>query len=171
MSDYTFLSKDPRWWGEAFQSLWGHHDICPTLKRFHVTSIAQSELSSLTSLKAWGSPEKFKSHVAFLLILTGEYAVGDRVFGLSKMWVYPYQARAPIMEEAVKQLTPLISTGLDWPYTLVQLNRDACHTPLHREGHLSIMVEGSTSSTSAVADEYLGEMPDMVSRGLSQMRK
>ena len=37
------------------------------------------------------------------------------------MWVNPYQARVSTMEEAVKQLTPLIPTGPDWPYALVQL--------------------------------------------------
>ena len=46
------------------------------------------------------------------------------------------------MEEAVKQLTPLLSTGLDWLYALVWFNGDACHMPLPREGHLSVLVEG-----------------------------
>ena len=58
----------------------------------------------------------------------------------------PLPSQGPTIEEAVKQLTPLISTGPDWPYTLVQLNRDAHHAPLPMEGHLSIMVERSTSS-------------------------
>ena len=52
------------------------------------------------------------------------------------------------MEEAVKQLAPLISTGPNWPYALVQLNGDAHHVPLPREGHLSLMVEGSTGSAT-----------------------
>ena len=145
MSDYAFFSKDPSWWGEAFHSLWGHHDICPMLEQFHFSSITQSELSSLTSLKAWGNLEKFRSNVAFLLILTKECTVGDRVYDLSMMCVHPNQARVSTVEEAVKQLTPLISTGPDWPYALVQLNRDSCHVLLPKEGHLSILVEGSTS--------------------------
>ena len=53
------------------------------------------------------------------------------------------------MGEAVKQLTTLISTGPDWPYALVQLNRDAHHITLPREGHLSILVEGGTSSATS----------------------
>ena len=52
------------------------------------------------------------------------------------------------MEEAVKQLTPLPSTGPDCPYALVQHNRDACHAPLPKEGHLSIQVMGGTSNTA-----------------------
>ena len=128
--------------------LWGHHDICPILEQFHVTSITLSELSSLTSLKAWGNLEKFQSNIAFLLVLTKEGAAGDRVFGLSMMWVNPYQARVSTMEEAVKQLTALISTGPDWPYALVWLNADACHAPLPKEGHLSILVKGGTSSAT-----------------------
>ena len=148
MSDYTFFSKDPSQLGEAFQSLWGCHDICPILEQFHVASITQSELSSLTSLKAWGNLEKFRSNVVFLLILTEECTAGDRVYGLSMMWVNPYQARVSTMEEAVKQLTPLISTGPNWPYALVWLNGDAHLAPLPKEGHLSILVKGSTSSVT-----------------------
>ena len=52
------------------------------------------------------------------------------------------------MEEAVKQLIALVSTGSDWPYTLVGLNGDTCHVPLPREGHLSTLVEGGTSSAA-----------------------
>ena len=74
--------------------------------------------------------------------------MGDRVYGLSTIWVNPYPARVSTVEEAVKQLTSLNSTKPDWPYTLVWLNGDACHTPLPREGHLSILVEGGTSSAT-----------------------
>ena len=73
---------------------------------------------------------------------------GDRVFGLSTVLVHQYQARAPTMEEAVKQLTPLPFTGPDCPYTLVQLNGDAYHVPLPKEGHLSVQVADGTSNTT-----------------------
>ena len=52
------------------------------------------------------------------------------------------------MEEAVKQLTTLISIGPEWPSALVQLNADACHAPLPKEGPLSTLVEGDTSSAA-----------------------
>ena len=52
------------------------------------------------------------------------------------------------MEEVVKQLAPLIPTRSDWPYALVWLNADACHAPLPKEGHLSILMEGGTSSAA-----------------------
>ena len=148
MSDYEFFSKDPSQWGEAFQSLWGHLNICPLLNQFHVASITHLKFSSLTSLKAWENAEKFCSDVTFLLVLTEEGAAGDRVYGLSMIWVNPYQARISTMEKAVKQPTALVSTGPDWPYSLVQLNGDACHVPLLREGHLSILLEGGTSSAT-----------------------
>ena len=99
MSDYDFFSKSPSQWRIAFQSLWGHHDICPLLDHFHVTSITQSELSSLTSLKAWGNPEKIQSDITFPLVLTREGTVEDRVYDLSTMCVNPYQARVSTMEE------------------------------------------------------------------------
>ena len=110
--------------------------------------MTHSELFSLTSLKAWGDAEKFHSDVTFLLDLTEEGAVGDRVYGLSTIWVNPYQARVSTIEEVVKQLTALVSTRPDWPYTLVQHNGDACHMPIPREGHLSILSKGGTSSAT-----------------------
>ena len=124
--------------GEAFLSFWGHLDICPLLCQFHVTSITQSELSSLTSLNA----EESCSDITFLLVSTKEGAAGDRTYGLSMVWVNPHQARVPTVEEAVKQLTTLVSSGPNWPYTLVWLNGDTCHVPLPREGHLGILSEG-----------------------------
>ena len=64
------------------------------------------------------------------------------------MWVNPYQARVSTVEEAVKQLAPLIPTGPNWQYAPVQLNMDACHAPLVKEGHLSILMEGGTRSAA-----------------------
>ena len=95
MSEYNFFFQDPTQWGDALQSIWGCHDICPLLRIFHTASITQSELSSLTSLKAWGNPEKVKSKVTLLLLLTSGCTEGDKVFGLSTIWVHPYQARVP----------------------------------------------------------------------------
>ena len=88
MSEYEFFSQDPAWWGDALQSIWGHHDICPLLRSFHATSITQSELSSLTRLKAWGETERLKTEVTFLLILTRRCTEGDKVFGLTMIWVH-----------------------------------------------------------------------------------
>ena len=64
------------------------------------------------------------------------------------IWVNPYQARLPTVEEVVKQLTALVSAGPNWPYALVQLNGDTHNVPLPREGHLSALVEGGTSSAT-----------------------
>ena len=44
--------------------LWGHLDICPSLQQFHISSVTQLELSSLTSLKAWGDKEKFHNDIS-----------------------------------------------------------------------------------------------------------
>ena len=74
--------------------------------------------------------------------------MSDRVYGLSTMWVDPSQARVSTVEEAVRQLTTLVSSEPNWPYALVQLNEDTCHVPLPREGHLGILTEGDTSSAA-----------------------
>ena len=70
------------------------------------------------------------------------------MFGLATIWLHLFQARAPTVEEAVKLLTPLLSTGSDCPYTLVQFNRDAHHVPLRKEWQLSIQVMGGTGSAT-----------------------
>ena len=41
---------------------------------------------------------------------------------------------------------PAYPFGANWPCPMVQLNRDAHHVPLPTDGHLSIMLEGSTSN-------------------------
>ena len=74
--------------------------------------------------------------------------MSDRVYGLSTIWVNLYQARVSTVEEAVRQLTALVSSGPNWPYALVWLNGDTCNVPLPREGHLSILPEGGTGSAS-----------------------
>ena len=87
------------------------------------------------------------------------------MYGLSMVWVNPYQARAPTVEEAFKQLTALVSSGPDWPYTLVQLNGDTCHAPLPREGHLSVLPEGGTSIAACRRVSQL-EVCQLLSLGL-----
>ena len=55
----------------------------------------------------------FHSDITFLLVSANEGVAGDRMYGLSIVWVNPYQARVPTVEEAVKQLTALASSGPD----------------------------------------------------------
>ena len=109
--------------------------------------------------------EKFCSDIAFLLISTEEEVVRGRMHCLSTVWVNPYQARIPTVEEAVKQLTALVSSGPDWPYALVWLNGDTCHAPLPREGHLCILPEGGTSSATCRRVSQL-EVCQLLSSGL-----
>ena len=107
-----------------------------------------NSIRALLSLqpKGLGDTEKFCSDISFLLISTEEEAIGDRIYGLSTVWVNPYQARIPTVEEAVVELTTLASSGPDWSYTLVQFNGDTYHAPLPREGHLGTLPEGGTKS-------------------------
>ena len=74
-------------------------------------SLTQLVLFSLTSLKAWGDVEKLHKDIAFLLVSAAEEVTGDRMYGLSTVWVNPYQARVPTVEEAVRELTALVTSG------------------------------------------------------------
>ena len=147
MSNCAFFSKDLGHWGKSYQSLWGCHDICLLLEQFHITHMTQSELASLTHLKAWGDPRKFCSNVTFLLVLPKEGEVGEEsMYGLTMVWVHPYQASVSTIDDMARQLTQLSSIGPNWPYALVQLNGDASHMPLPTEGHLSVVTEGNISN-------------------------
>ena len=84
--------------------------------------------------------------MTFLLILPKEGITGERLYGLAMVWVHPYQARVPTIEDAVKKLILLASAGPNWPSTFVQFNGGAHHMPLTKEGHLSAMTEGTTSN-------------------------
>ena len=103
-------------------------DTCPLLCQFHVTSITQSALLSHQP-KGLRDAEKFYSDVTFLLVSTEEEATGDRMYGLSTVWVNSYQARVPTVEETARELTTLASSGPNWHYALVQLNEDTHHAP------------------------------------------
>ena len=52
------------------------------------------------------------------------------------------------MEEVVRELTAWVSSGPNWPYALVQLNKDTQHVPLPQEGNLGVSPEGGTDSTT-----------------------
>ena len=52
------------------------------------------------------------------------------------------------MEEVVRELTTWVSSGPNWSYALVQLNEDTQHAPLPKEGHLGVLPEGGTDSTT-----------------------
>ena len=148
MTGYAFLSQGSNRLGKDLTLLWGHLTIFPQLQQFHISSITQLELSSLTSLKAWGDKQKVHNNLNFLLVLAEEEATGGRKYGLSTIWVNPCQARVDSMEEAVGELTARVSSGPDWPYAFVQLNQDTCHVPLPKEGHLGILPQGGTNMTT-----------------------
>ena len=116
MTNYAFFLQGSDRWGKDLTMLWGCLDICPSLQQFHISSVTQLELSSLTGLKAWGDKEKFCNDIAFLLVSAKVEATGDRKYGLSTIWVKPCQARVCSMEEAVRELTAWVSSGPNWPY-------------------------------------------------------
>ena len=148
MTDYAFFLQGSDKWGKDLTSLWGCLDICPSLQQFHISSVTQLELSSLTGLKAWGDKEKFWNDIAFLLVSAKEEATEDRKYGLSTIWVNPCQARVHSMKEAVRELTAWVSSGPNWPYTLGWLKKHICHVPLPKEGHLGILPQGGTNMTA-----------------------
>ena len=111
--------------------------------------------------------EKLHSDIAYLVVSTKDRMASDRVYGLSTVWVNPYQARVSTVEEVVRQLITLISGGPNRPYALVWFNGDTSHVPLPREGHLCILTEGghlqanqSARSLPTPALRFAGHLPN-----------
>ena len=128
--------------------MWGNINICPPLQWFHIPSLTPAELSSLTSLKAWGEKQRVCHNIPFLLVLTEEEATRDRKYGLLTIGVNPCQGRVHSMEGAVGNLTTWVSSGPDWPYALVWLYKDTHHVPLPKEGHLGILPQRGAEATA-----------------------
>ena len=80
------------------------------------------------------------------MVLYEGSVVGERVYWLAVVWVQPYQARVPTLDEAARKLALLTSSGSNWPYAFMHFNGDASHMPLPKEGHLSAMTDGMSSN-------------------------
>ena len=142
-----FLLTRVRQWGKDLTPLWGCLTICPPLQQFYLPSITQSELSSLMSLKAWG-----RNRRSIKILPTCWYWLRRRQQGIGGMVFWPFgvnpcQARVCSKEEVVRKLTAWVSSGPNWPYAFVQLNKDTCHVPLPKEGHLGILPQGEADMT------------------------
>ena len=148
MIEYEFFSQDPAWWGNALQSIWGCHDICPLLRSFHTTSIIQSELSSLTSLKAWvtqrNSRVKLPSSSSWLEDVQREtrcLASLPNGYTHTKPGYPPWGRQLNCWSSY-----PPLGLTVPMPLCSVMGTPAMCHSP--REGQLSVQVVKGTGSTA-----------------------
>ena len=81
-----FLLIRVRQMGKDLTPLWGHLTICPPLQQFHIPSITQLELSSLTSLKAWG-----RNRRSITISPTCWYWLRRRPHGIEGMVFQPFR--------------------------------------------------------------------------------
>ena len=93
--------------------------------QFQVTQVTQSELSSHTGSGAWGDVKKFHSDLAYLLVLPKKATEEEMVIGLAVVWIHPYQACIPTLDEVAQKLTLLTTSHENWAYTFVRFNKDA----------------------------------------------
>ena len=111
MCDYTFFSKDTSWWNEAYQSLWGCHDICPILEQFHVVQVTQIRALFSHLLTGMGWPQKISQQCCLSTdIAQRGYHRTEGVWACY-VWVHPYQARVSTIDNMARQLTLLGLTG------------------------------------------------------------
>ena len=122
---------------------WGSLDICPLLTQFQVKEINRSGLSAISHVEAWGDPKRPKSDMAYLLLAPDQVVEEERKFGLVAVWTHLCQAHLPSLDEVVRKLTLLISTGEDWAYAIMQLNEGSQHIPLSTARHISAMIDGT----------------------------
>ena len=148
MTNYTFFLQGSDRWGKDLTLVCGAPQHLPLL-----TAIPYSTGNPVRPLlphqpQGRGDKEKFQNDITFLLVSAKEEATGDRKYGLSTIWANPCQVRVSSMEEVVRKLTAWVSSGPNWPYALVHLNKDTCHVPLPKEGHLGILPQGGTNMTT-----------------------
>ena len=73
-------------------------------------------------------PRGSGAKLAFLLILPERAIEEELAFGLVVVWVHPYQACIPFLEEVVRKLTLIIPSGENRVYAFAWFNDDAQYT-------------------------------------------
>ena len=125
-------------WGQTGGGRTSHHceDILPSDPLAAIQPTVCNPIGAALPDEPQGLGEKQKVHqnIAYLLVLAEEEATQDRNYGLLTNWVNPCQARVHSIQEAYRELIAWISSGPNWPYTLVQLNKDNAMYHLPKEG-------------------------------------
>ena len=142
-----FLFTRVDMWRKEMAQMWGNINICPPTAMVSYSLPYPSRTVLPEQPEGLGESQKAHHDIAFLLVLAEEEATGDRKYGLLTIWVNPCQARVHSMEEAVGKLTAWVSSGPDWPYTLVWLHKGTCHAPLPKEGQLGILPQKGVEMT------------------------
>ena len=86
--------------------------------------------------------------MTYLLLVPDQVVEEERRFGLVAVWTQPCQAHLPSLDEVARKLALLISTGEDWAYAFMQLNKDSQHIPLITTRHISTMVNDAHSRSA-----------------------
>ena len=91
---------------------------------------------------------------------------GWRLHGIKSMAFIPYgwtpfRPESPLWRKWLRNWPPASPVDLIglMPYALVQLNKDTCHAALPKEGHLGILPEGGTNSTTCRGIKPPGSLP------------
>ena len=100
MSEFSCLCTDTALWEPTSSATWGSLNFCLLFHWFNVHAIKQTQLTTLSQAGAWGTLEKPRNDMAFLLI-TPSLAIGcQMIFGLMEMWAHPHQACLASLVEA-----------------------------------------------------------------------
>ena len=145
MSKFEFFSERVDRWGNSMQALWGSLGICPPTDHIGLPHHTAEELHSIGCLKVWGDVQKPHLSMAYLLVWVDDTSeVGT--YGMAIVWINSHQARMFLMVEALEMLSSLTPKGSDWPYVLIQLYEGANHTPLLKDRHVCVLLQGEAES-------------------------
>ena len=142
MSEFSCLCADKALWDPNSSDTWGSLDLCPPIQWFHVPTIRQTQLTTLSQAGAWWNAEKPREDMAFLLIAPSLGVGCERIFGLMAMWAHHHQAHLASLVQVAQCLILLADEGLDWSYTFIWMNDAVLHVLLSSEGHHGILTEG-----------------------------
>ena len=90
-----------------YQPFWGCHGIYPLLKPSNHPGDPVGTFFPYW-IRGMGDAEKFHSDLAYLLLSPKKATKEKMVFGLAVVWVHPYQAHIPTLDEVQRKLTLLI---------------------------------------------------------------
>ena len=145
MTEFEFFTGKEDRWGDSMRALWGNLSICPTIDHVKLPYHTWGNCFLLATLKSGEMPKSLTA--TWLTSWFGqEMSWMLKGYGMGLVWISPHQAWAPTMDEALRILSALPSSGPDWLYILIQSYDSANHVPLPKDKHLGVLPQGKAEN-------------------------
>ena len=146
-TEYAFFSQGVDRLRKEMASMWGNINICLPLQWFRIPSLTPVELSSLTSLKAWGEAEGLPWHRLPVGTSWGGSYRGQEIWSINHLGK-PWLGQCPLYGGSGWESDHL---GLQWTQLALYLGVVTWghpNAPLPKEGHLGILPQRGAETTA-----------------------